>query len=348
MEEAATDHDVEISSAPLHAILQVLSSISTLTRNISMTRSQQDLLQALAITIHFVSQDCTVSEEHSAAVAAATSSVAVGHSSSGASAAARRIRDTILCHHEGMQGLLYLILSDPIVSTLRSDTRYEATVKQNSSSPFVLPSSSPSKTTGEPASSPRRLRVNGELSTTRTQELSPTSSTGGSSIGDDSLATPDSQSSSSSVDPTKAGRRRKKRQRVMLDVPALESIPEHPDSSAPNIEASNSMQHPATSNRDGVSVKGGSPSLSFASSLESKNRASAASGDSPSVSSTDSYTVKLSLKYEKAQQRALSHMENHDTVSHSRLCRVEEKKLGLASFLGTCGFKTYHCGKERN
>jgi hypothetical protein len=166
----------------------------------------QPLLEALSLTVHYLSLDCTISDE----------------ASSKSAATARRIRRTILTHAEGMQGILHLILCDPIMDGLRGRS-----VAESVAAAFGSP---------VPA-----IHVPDDASVTSSVGDSQSIASGG---------TPESQSSVGSGDPTLGGRRRRKRRR--LDVQTnLMSIPEGPTSQL--SFASSSPRERASPNYDPMS-----------------------------------------------------------------------------------------------
>lgn len=147
--------------------------------------------EALSMVAHYVSLDCTLS--------ATGSNTKTGR-------VARRIRKTILTHGAAVQGILHLILADPVTDHLRGRLL-----------PTDVVASCVAPSFGSPVVS---IHV-------REEEASVASSVGDSlsiaSQGD----TPNSQSSSGSADPTLAGRRRRKQRRLDLDAGTLDSIPEY-------------------------------------------------------------------------------------------------------------------------
>jgi hypothetical protein len=145
----------------------------------------QPLLEALSLTVHYLSLDCTLSDE----------------ASSKSTATARRIRRTILTHAEGMQGILHLILCDPVMDGLRGRSVAESVVAAF----------------GSPVPA---IHVPDDASVTSSVGDSQSIASGG---------TPESQSSTGSGDPTLGGRRRRKRRRLDLQG-NLKSIPEGPTS----------------------------------------------------------------------------------------------------------------------
>jgi hypothetical protein len=166
----------------------------------------QPLLEALSLTVHYLSLDCTISDE----------------ASSKSAATARRIRRTILTHAEGMQGILHLILCDPVMDGLRGRS-VAASVAATFGSPV-------------PA-----IHVPDDASVTSSVGDSQSIASGG---------TPESQSSVGSGDPTLGGRRRRKRRRLDPQT-NLKSIPEGPTSQL--SFASSSPRERASPNDDPMS-----------------------------------------------------------------------------------------------
>jgi hypothetical protein len=165
----------------------------------------QQLLDAIGMCLYFVALDCTLSDD------------AASSGSAGASKAARRIRKAILTNSECLQGILCMVLADPMTRRLRG-TAPTVVAKGGTDSHNIVGMSSPipcvhftKRKNGEDAS----------IASTPTSLASPCSAAG----------TPDSQCTSGSIDPTVAGRRIRKRrcfEQQQADT-ALDTIPERDD-----------------------------------------------------------------------------------------------------------------------
>lgn len=148
---------------------------------------QQQLVDTIGMCLHFVSLDCTLSDE----AAFSTSS------------AARRIRRTILTHSECLEGILYMVLADPVTQRgrlLKESVQLAAKVNDRDNmgtSPISSFQIVTNEMTGDDITS---------IASTPTTTLASPSSFAA------EAATPDSKSScASSIDPTVAGRRKQKR-----------------------------------------------------------------------------------------------------------------------------------------
>jgi hypothetical protein len=168
----------------------------------------QPLLEALSLTVYYLSLDCTLSDE----------------ASSKSASTARIIRRTILTHAEGMQGILYLILCDPVMQGLRGRSVAASVAAAEFGSPV-------------PA-----IHVPDDASVTSSVGDSQSIASGG---------TPDSQASADSGDPTMAGRRRRKRRRLDHQG-TLKSIPEGPASQL-SFASSSPRQRASPANDDPMS-----------------------------------------------------------------------------------------------
>jgi hypothetical protein len=164
---------------------------------------KQQLLDVLGICIYFVSLDCTLSDE---SCSVSSSGGNGSRTTSLAAKAARRIRHLFLTHDSCIRGILHLILEDPLTLVLRGSTCSDTTYERNvlSHVEFVLPGVSPS--------SPFGISKTGQCAVNVDTPISNRFSLGASKETPESGQT--ASSSRGSVDPTAAGRLKRKKQRL--------------------------------------------------------------------------------------------------------------------------------------
>lgn len=152
--------------------------------------TQRQLLDVVGMCLYFVSLDCTLSDQSS------------GGSKS--SQAARRIRRAVLSHAPCLQGILYMVLADPLTQHLRGNVPTTIAHKGNRGDHDTA-CSSPRMGTSSPGPVTNQKIDRRDFGSV----ASPNPSISSSAVG-----TPDSLSSTGSVDPTVAGRRNRRRQRL--------------------------------------------------------------------------------------------------------------------------------------
>jgi hypothetical protein len=136
------------------------------------------LLECIILCLNYVSLDCTTAVPADAK-------------------AARRMRQLLLTNSDAMQGVLYLILADGLIERLRGNKRTSVRDTATSIAPASAALASPVPVV--------------QFAGAAGYASSPLLSTPTRSPGCSSANTPDSVTSRSSLDPTRAGRRRKKR-----------------------------------------------------------------------------------------------------------------------------------------
>jgi len=272
---------------------------STVLVQSSSCTAQTQLLEAVSLIVYYLSLDCTLDSQ----------------ASSKSARVARRIRRAILTHPAALQGILHLVLADPIVDKLRGRTKGVVAL------PF-----------GSPVAAIHVPEEGGSVTSSVGDSLS------NASHGD----TPDSQSSLGSADPTLAGRRRRKKRRLGLTAVPLDSIPE--------VDADHGGGLPKS-----VAAAAGTSQLSFASTSSpgigsrATGLTTTHSSDCPHspAGSTDSHAVKVQERLDRVKSLVLKSMSTDSHLQQRHTCGAEEDD-GSISCIALIALARIIAGKNEN
>lgn len=303
--EEPTDSPVATAAA------SPVGSLASFNGKVERSGGRRQLLDAIGMCLYFVSMDCTLSDE------------AAYTGSTGASKAARRIRRALLTSSECLQGILCMVLADPMTRRMLGEVPTDAANEAFDGSVVAM----------SPLEYTKRKKMGDDDSVTNTSN-----SLASSIVGD----TPDSQSSSGSIDPTLAGRRKLKRRRLEKQHAALGIILERDNLSefdglpAGGTGRDNEMLSFTSESPLGRNHFPGVRERPTNGDLES-----AASEDiNSAASSTDSHTLKARDRLDQVTAGILDSMQTVDrekfelAVASSHRCgRTDQNAYWISSYL---------------